>query len=80
MKLIETEWINFRNAVIAKDAGTTQLTEMRRAFFAGAWAFYSLTISALDPDAEVTGKDLALMRALDAELREFNNRVVKGWA
>jgi hypothetical protein len=80
MKLLETEWIGFRNAAIPKDAGSTQLTEMRRAFFAGAWAIYSLMMNSLEPDKEPTDGDLRMMAALDAEMREFASRVKKGWA
>jgi hypothetical protein len=79
-KLIETEWTEFRTKVIPKDATEVQLREMRRAFFAGAWAYYSLVMSKLDADAEPTGEDLRLMAALDLEMREFGERVAKGWA
>lgn len=80
MKLLETEWINYRNAVIPKDAGSVQLMESRRAFFGGAWALYSLIMNSLDPGHEPTEADLALMAALDREMREFKERVTKGWA
>ena len=80
MKLLETEWINYRNAVVPRDAGSTQLTESRRAFYAGAWAFYSLLMHSLEPGLEDTPNDLALMEKLDAEMREFQSRVAKGHA
>jgi len=80
LKLLETEWINYRNDVISKDAGSTQLQESRRAFFAGAWAFYSLILNQLEPGLEDTPNDLKLMEKLDAEMREFRERVIKGYA
>ena len=81
MKLLETEWITYRNAVIPKDAGTTQLMESRRAFYGGAWAFYSLLMNSLDPSTpDDTPKDLELMEKLDREMREFKERVEKGYA
>lgn len=80
MKLLETEWIRFRNSAIPKDAPGIQLTEMRRGFFAGAWALYALMINRFDTDKEPSEADLKLMAALDAEMREFGERVKKGWA
>ena len=80
MKLIETEWMNYRNAVIPKNASSTQLQECRRAFFAGAWAYYSLLMNSLEPGTDETPQDMALMEKLDAEMREFKDRVVKGHA
>lgn len=80
MKLLETEWMTFRNAVIPRDAGSAQLQDMRRAFYGGAWALYSLMMNSLDPGTEDTPKDVELMAKLDAEMREFRDRVVKGWA
>jgi hypothetical protein len=80
MKLIETQWNEFRRKVLPKEAGDVQLTEMRRAFFAGAWAYYSLVMSILDVGEEATARDLDIMAALDAEMREFAERVKKGWA
>jgi len=80
MKLLETEWINYRNAVIPAAAGSAQLTESRRAFFAGAWAIYALIMNRLEAGTEETPADLKLMASLDSEMREFNARVKKGWA
>jgi len=80
VKLIETEWMNYRNAVIPKAAGSAQLQESRRAFYAGAWAFYSLLMRSLEPGTTETAQDLELMAKLDAEMREFRERVEKGLA
>ena len=80
MKLIETEWLKYRDAVIPKAAGATQLLETRRAFYAGAWAFYSLLMNSLEPGTDETPKDLELMAKLDAEMREFRRAVETGRA
>ena len=80
MKLIETEWITYRNAVVPKDAGETQLTEMRRSFFAGAWAYYCLLMENVGTGADGTPQDMALMQSLDEEMREFKERVLRGEA
>lgn len=80
MKLLETEWVQYRNAVIPKDAHSTQLMESRRCFYAGAWAFYSIMMNNFEPGIDDTPKDLQLMEKLDYEIREFRNRVVNGTA
>ena len=81
MKLLETEWITYRNAVIPNNASSTQLSESRRAFYAGAWALYSLMMNNFEHGTEdETPKDLELMAKLDGEMRDFKERVVKGWA
>jgi hypothetical protein len=80
MKLLETEWMNYRNAVIPKEASSTQLTECRRSFYAGSWALYMLIMNRLEGGTEDTPGDLALMAKLDNEMRDFKDRVVKGVA
>ena len=80
MKLLETEWINYRNGAIHKDASSVQLQESRRAFYAGAWALYCVIMNNLSPGDEAEPTDTRLMEKLDAEMREFRDRVVKGWA
>lgn len=80
MRLLETEWVNFRNQVIPKGAPQIQLLEMRRAFYAGAWAYYSLIMNLLEPGTDATEKDLRMMAQLDAEMRDFRDRVEKGHA
>lgn len=79
-KLFETQWTEYRTKVIPNDASAVQLTESRRAFYAGAWAFYSLMMNNFDEGTDETPRDLELMRKLDTELREFKTRVSKGWA
>jgi hypothetical protein len=53
---------------------------MRRAFFGGAWAYYSLVMNRLDPGEEPTDKDMEFMEQLDREMREFGDRVKRGEA
>jgi hypothetical protein len=80
MKLLETEWMRYRNAVIPKDASPVQLLESRRAFYGGAWALYALMMNSLHPDVEPTESDTKMMAKLDAEMREFGERVKRGHA
>jgi hypothetical protein len=80
MKLIETEWQNYRRKVIPVHAAQVQLIESRRAFFAGAWAYYSLVMEHMTPDKEPTDADMKFMAQLDAEMRAFGERVKRGEA
>lgn len=80
MKLLETEWITYRNAVIPKEASAVQLTESRRMFYAGAWSIYQLIMNRLDPGVEATDADLTFMSKLHDEMVEFKERVKRGHA
>ncbi len=80
MKLLETEWMSYRNAVIPRGAPSVQLTESRRAFYAGAAAFYSIVLNRMTPGSEPSDEDVALMRKLDQELKDFRRRVEVGQA
>lgn len=76
------QWNQFREKVISPAAPTIQVSEMRRAFYAGAWALYSIQMNDLqptDPDV-VTVDDLRMMSELDAELTAFNAKVKAGQA
>jgi hypothetical protein len=77
---LAAEWENFRMAVIPFNASVTQVFEMRRAFYAGAWAIYQLQIEQTSPADEVTEEDLDFMRDLEAEMREFHDAVKAGRA
>jgi hypothetical protein len=79
MKL-EAEWTTYRNRVIPTTAPSVQLVESRRAFYAGAWAFYSLLMNHLEPGANETPADMKFMEKLDSEMRAFRNKVQRGEA
>lgn len=70
-KLIEAGWIGLRLAAIPLDAAPIQLTDMRRAFFAGAAHLFSSILTMMDADAEPTAADLGRMDLIDEELRAF---------
>lgn len=80
VKLLEAEWTTYRNKVIPKAAGSTQLTESRRAFYAGAWALYTLMMKHLEAGTEETVNDLVFMEGLAREMEEFKDRVIQGLA
>lgn len=70
-QLIEAGWLDLRYKTIAMSAATTQIEEMRMAFFAGAQHLFSSIITALDPDAEPTQTDMYRMHQIHNELQVF---------
>lgn len=70
-KLIEAGWIGFRLVVVAKDAGPTQLAEMKLAFFAGCQHLFAAIMSNMEDDAEPTETDMRRMSMIHEELEGF---------
>jgi len=91
-RLIAEHWNNYARMVLPKNCPTVQRVECRRAFYAGAYAFFQATMAALDPDKEVTEEDMEILRlALKElgeeilrlglkELEEFNEEAKRGRA
>lgn len=76
MKLIEAEWTGYRMAAVPDKAGAVQLQESRRAFYAGAVAMLTLMVESARRNEDVH----ELISKLDTEIRDFGERVKKGWA
>jgi len=74
------QWATYRERVVPPTAGQLQVQESRRAFYAGAEAFFRVCMRGLEPGTEPTEEDFGLMEALDAELREFARDVAEGRA
>jgi len=70
-KIIEAGWIGLKMMSVPKDAGETQLREMRNAFFAGAQHLFSSILTMLDSGPNETEADLSRMDLIDKELRSF---------
>jgi hypothetical protein len=77
-QMLQDEFDKF--APMAYHHGVTlqQYTDLRRAFFAGAASFLALAMAELSPGDDATEHDVRLVRALQAELREFNEAVKRG--
>lgn len=80
-KRIAEHWESYRRDVVPKDASETQLTETKRAFYAGAWgAFMSqLTISteSVNVDHRESKQDdwaEEQMQALQDEMQAFSKK------
>lgn len=77
---IEQLWLNYRWAVLPKDASDIELTECKRAFFAGGHAFFTAVMGFLTSGSEVQEQDLINLGLMEAELRRFNDKVKRGLA
>jgi hypothetical protein len=64
-------WHSYRADVLPADAGSIQISECRRAFYAGAQALMVAVMVGLDPDREPTSDDAEYMGNLQRELETF---------
>lgn len=79
-KLIEAGWMALRYTMIPENASTLQLSEMRKAYFAGAQHLFASILSILEPGAEATDKDLMRMTQIHEELDQFVAQMKRGEA
>jgi len=70
-RLIEAGFQGLRVMAIPDDAPDIQVSEMRKAFFAGAQHVWGTIMNVLDPGDAPTPADLIRMDNIDAELRDF---------
>lgn len=78
-KRIQEQWDLFRK-LIPPDAPTTQKIEMRRAFYAGANGLFATILNLLEPGAEATDADLAMLDDIQNEFIEFAELLRNGVA
>lgn len=72
---------NFRARVIPASAPVDQVTEMRRAFYAGAQSIICMLLDSLDDTTgEATGEDLKIMQDFQDEMKQFGEDVKAGRA
>lgn len=72
--IIKKQWTNFRKTVIPPDAPKVQITEMQRAFYAGAeLLFYELAKAS----SEEEEKAHYLFDSIHKELKEFFEKILK---
>lgn len=74
-QLIEAGWISLRIAAIRHDATPVQLSEMRKAFFAGAQHTFASIMTMLDPGDDATDADLRRMSQIESELERFGDQL-----
>lgn len=72
MKRLEAEWQSYRAVAVPFDAEKVQLQETKKAFFAGAWAFFNLQLKVYEKDKqEPTEADMQVLRELQDEMVTF---------
>lgn len=70
---IESQWLIFRSNVVPANAGSVQVEETRRAFYAGAATLFGTIMDLLEPGAEATENDLQAMDEIARELAEYTD-------
>lgn len=77
---IEALWNSYRENVLPAECSEIQITETRRAFYAGVKGFLGYLLTVLDPAADPTEEDLWIMEEIERELKEFAEHVGEGQA
>lgn len=75
--IVEAGWVGYQMLVVPAGASKTQVTETKKAFFAGAHHLFASIMSILGPGGEVTDKDLDRMTAVSEELEKFAKELVE---
>lgn len=78
--LVEQEWREFESHTIPPRAGDPQRKDMRRAFYAGAFAILQRTAHALSEGDAMTPADDAIMEGVAKEFDDFADAVKAGRA
>lgn len=73
-------WERYSEKVLPRGAGEVQVTETRRAFYAGGTALFYAVMAMLEPGSEPTEADMRAMTALRDELDAFAAALVAGRA
>lgn len=68
---VREAWADFERAVLPASVGAVQRQEMRRAFYAGAYAIMDTMAAAMSGDDEMTADDERAMLDLAAEREEY---------
>jgi hypothetical protein len=71
-------WNIFAKQVMPDGASATQMIEMRRAFYAGAFAIHTAQTVGVGDDSVSEEQGMAYLSAVDAELRAFFDAIQKG--
>jgi hypothetical protein len=80
LQTVAEMWAEYREKVVPKDAGPTQIRECRVAFYAGAHALLQDAWAAIGDGSVEEEAGLAHVAALVAELGDFARDIVEGRA
>lgn len=77
LKSVQEEWLGFSGMVFSKQKPSdVQMEEMRRAFFAGAWAMFCGMKEIGEPDVSEE-EGMAHLDRVEAECRAFYENLMK---
>lgn len=76
-QFILERWNEFQRMLLSS-CPAEQRAAMRCAFYAGSEAVLRIVFKNLTPGPEPTDEDLVMMQDLEAELRDFAERIQKG--
>lgn len=79
-KLLDKQWRSFAERVMPAGAPLIQHQECRRAFYAGAQAFFGIVMTEAEAGDEPTDADMDMIQSLDDELQQFARDVERGRA
>ena len=80
MNSIEHEWQGFSKMVFHNtEPSSTQTAEMRKAFFAGAWAMFSMT-EEIGCDHVTEEQGFAFLEARKAECLAFRDQLMREYS
>lgn len=71
VKVIEAAWLDYLEKVIPPAASRVQVTESKKAFYAGAGCLLKSICNILGPGQDATESDLTIMDGIAEELRQF---------
>lgn len=74
-KIIEAGFLSLQFITIPPDASPIQISEMRKAFFAGAQHLWDSIMGLLEAGSEPTENDLRRMSTINSELEDFVNQL-----
>ena len=69
--LIADAWIDYMHKVLPGNASKVQISETRRAFYAGALSLFEAIGSGLSPGSDVEQTDLRMLDDIAVELRTW---------
>lgn len=75
-RLLHFAWESYLAKVIPVGAPALQITESRKAFFAGAYSLEQFLIHGVSEGADVTAADERLMLDIEAELAQWHREVL----
>lgn len=78
MKVVETAWLDYRTKIIPPNAPPIQVSESKKAFYAGAGTLLDSIMNILGPGQEPTESDLLIMDGIAEELRQYVRDVAAG--